>query len=98
MFPLATPLQIGPVQVNSRVLQSPLSGVSDRAFRQLVRRYAPDSMLYTEMVHAAGICHAHELTKVMDVAPQEQPISIQLFDCRPDFMAEAARMAEQEGA
>lgn len=95
---LLTPLNIGPLQVNSRVFQSPLSGVSDRAFRQLVRRYAPDSMLYTEMVHAAGICHAHELTQVMDVSPDEQPVSIQLFDCRPDFMAEAARMAVAEGA
>jgi tRNA-dihydrouridine synthase B len=79
-------------------LQSPLSGVTDRAFRQLVRRYAPDSMLYTEMVHAAGICHARDLETIMDIGPQEQPISIQLFDCRPDFMAEAAQMAAAEGA
>ena len=92
------PLNIGTVQVASRVLQSPLSGVTDRAFRQLVRRYAPDSMLYTEMVHAAGICHARDLKKIMDIDPQEQPISIQLFDCRPDFMAEAAQMAQDEGA
>lgn len=95
---LAAPLQIGSVQLHSRVLQSPLSGVSDRAFRQLVRRYAPRSMLYTEMVHAAGICHARELEKVMEIGPQEQPLSIQLFDCRPDFMAEAARKAVDEGA
>ncbi len=95
---LSSPLAIGPLEVSSRVLQSPLSGVTDRAFRQLVRRYAPASMLYTEMVHAAGICHAHDLTKIMDISPEEQPISIQLFDCRPDFMAEAAQMATAEGA
>lgn len=95
---LREPLQIGSVQIQSRVFQSPLSGVSDRAFRQLVRRYAPQSMLYTEMVHASGICHARELAAIMDVGPGEQPISIQLFDCRPDFMAEAARMAVEEGA
>lgn len=95
---LRTPLQIGSVQVRSRVLQSPLSGVTDRAFRQLVRRYAPHSMLYTEMVHAAGICHTRALDTVMDVDPGEQPISIQLFDCRPDFMAEAATKAVAEGA
>ena len=95
---LSAPLTIGTVQLPSRVLQSPLSGVTDRAFRQLVRRYAPDSMLYTEMVHAAGICHARNLTQIMDIAPGEQPISIQLFDCRPDFMAAAAQMAAAEGA
>lgn len=95
---LATPLQIGSIQLQSRVFQSPLSGVTDRAFRHLVRRFAPQSMLYTEMVHAAGLCHAHQLTTIMDLAPGEQPISIQLFDCRPDFMAEAAQMAVAEGA
>jgi tRNA-dihydrouridine synthase B len=95
---LSPPLTIGTVQIPSRVLQSPLSGVTDRAFRQLVRSYAPKSMLYTEMVHAAGICHARELEKIMDIGPQEQPISIQLFDCRPDFMAAAAQMAAAEGA
>ncbi len=95
---LSTPLQIGSVAVNSRVLQSPLSGVTDLVFRRLVRRYAPDSMLYTEMVHASGIHHARELPQIMEVAPEEKPISIQLFDCRPDFLGEAARMAVAEGA
>ena len=42
---LSTPLKIGSVEVNSRVLQSPLSGVTDMVFRRLVRRYAPDSMM-----------------------------------------------------
>lgn len=95
---LATPLQIGSLSVHSRVLQSPLSGVTDRVFRRLVRRFAPESMLYTEMVHASQVCHARELSKVMDVDLAEQPISVQLFDCRPHFLAEAAQMAVQEGA
>ncbi len=95
---LRSPLVIGSVTLHSRVLQSPLSGVTDRAFRQMVRRYAPDAMIYTEMVQATGLCHAQQLEKIMDIGPEEQPISIQLFDCRPDFMAEAARKAEAEGA
>ena len=95
---LRPPLVIGSVTLHSRVLQSPLSGVTDRAFRQLVRRYAPTSMLYTEMVQATGVCHAQQLEKIMDIGTGEQPISIQLFDCRPDFMAAAARKAIAEGA
>ncbi len=95
---LSTPLKIGTVEVNSRVFQSPLSGVTDLVFRRLVRRYAPDSMMYTEMVHASEVCHVRELPKIMEVDPNERPISIQLFDCRPNFLAEAAQMAVQEGA
>jgi tRNA-dihydrouridine synthase B len=95
---LAAPLKIGPFEVKSRVLQSPLSGVTDLVFRRLVRRYAPDSMMYTEMVNATGLHYVKELPKIMEVDPNERPISIQLFDCRPDFLAEAAQMAVAEGA
>ncbi|MEO0835023.1 MAG: tRNA dihydrouridine synthase DusB [Cyanobacteria bacterium J06642_3] len=95
---LATPLRIGSVVVDSRVLQSPLSGVTDLVFRRLVRRYAPKSMMYTEMVSAKEISHLQELPAIMAIAPGEDPISIQLFDCRPDFMAQAACKAVAEGA
>ena len=95
---LSTPLKIGSVEVKSRVLQSPLSGVTDLVFRRLVRRYAPDSMLYTEMVNATGLHYVKELPKIMEIEESERPISIQLFDCRPDFLAEAAIMAVAEGA
>ena len=95
---LSTPLKIGSLEVNSRVLQSPLSGVTDLVFRRLVRRYAPDSMMYTEMVNATGLHYVKELPKIMEIDECERPISIQLFDCRPDFLAEAAVMAVAEGA
>lgn len=95
---LSIPLSIGSFEVNSRVLQSPLSGVTDLVFRRLVRRYAPASMMYTEMVNATGLHYVKQLPKLMEVDPDERPISIQLFDCRPDFLAEAAQMAVDEGA
>ncbi|MGL4883674.1 MAG: tRNA dihydrouridine synthase DusB [Waterburya sp.] len=95
---LLTPLTIGSVVINSRVFQSPLSGVTDLVFRRLVRRYADQSMLYTEMVSAREIHNLQELPKIMAISADEDPISIQLFDCRPDFMAEAAQKAVAEGA
>jgi nifR3 family TIM-barrel protein len=95
---LAQPLKIGQFEVKSRVLQAPLSGVTVLVFRRLVRRFAPDSMMYTEMVNATGLHYVKELPKIMEVDENERPISIQLFDCRPDFLAEAAQMAVEEGA
>jgi tRNA-dihydrouridine synthase B len=95
---LSTPLKIGSVEVASRVFQSPLSGVTDLVFRRLVRRYAPKSMMYAEMVNASEIAYLEKLPKIMDIDPQEQPISIQLFDSRPDFMAQAAQKAVAQGA
>ena len=95
---LKTPLKIGSVILNSRVFQSPLSGVTDLVFRRIVRRYAPESMLYTEMVSASELHHRQHPPPLMDIGPNEQPIGIQLFDCRPDFMAEAAEKAVDAGA
>jgi tRNA-dihydrouridine synthase B len=93
-----TPLNIGSLQLHSRVFQSPLSGVTDLVFRRLVRRYAPDSMLYTEMVQASSLRHRKEIPRIMEIDINESPISIQLFDCRPDFLGEAAQIAVQQGA
>ncbi|NUN66642.1 tRNA dihydrouridine synthase DusB [Pseudanabaena biceps] len=95
---LSQPLTIGNVILKSRVLQSPLSGVTDLVFRRLVRRYAPDSMLYTEMISATDLHYMKALPKLMEIDRHETPISIQLFDCRPDFLAEAAQRAVTEGA
>ncbi len=95
---LATPLKIGSVEVNSRVLQSPLSGVTDLVFRRLVRRYAPESMTYTEMVKASCLRQIATVPTIMELDRDENPVSIQLFDSRPGFLGEAAKRAVDEGA
>jgi tRNA-dihydrouridine synthase B len=87
-----------PRQLRCRVLQSPLAGVSDRIFRELVRRWAPDALLFTEMVNATSLELGHGRQKVEELAEEAGPIGVQLFDHRPAAMAEAARRAEAAGA
>lgn len=98
----ATPLQLAgrgtPRALRCRVLQSPLAGVSDRIFRGLVRRWAPDALLFTEMVNATSLELGHGRRKVEELASESGPIGVQLFDHRPAAMAEAARRAEAAGA
>ncbi len=55
-------------------------------------------MMYTEMVSAAELHQLCRLPILMDIDSDERPISIQLFDRRPDFLAEAARKAVDQGA
>ena len=99
---LSAPLQLaGRGQsraLRCRVLQSPLAGVSDRIFRSLVRRWAPDALLFTEMVNATSLELGQGLMKVEELATEAGPIGVQLFDHRPAAMAEAARRAEAAGA
>jgi len=81
-----------------RVLQSPLAGVSDQIFRGLVRRWAPDALLFTEMISATSLELGHGLYKVEELAAETGPVGVQLFDHRPTAMAEAAKQAEAAGA
>ena len=96
------PLQLSgngtPRALRCRVLQSPLAGVSDRIFRALVRRWAPDALLFTEMVNATSLELGFGLQKVEELAEESGPIGVQLFDYRPAAMAEAAKRAEAAGA
>ena len=85
-------------ELTCRVLQSPLAGVSDKIFRRLVRRWAPEALLFTEMVNATSLEMGHGLSKVEELAEEPGPIGVQLFDHRPQSMAEAARRAEAAGA
>jgi tRNA-dihydrouridine synthase B len=55
-------------------------------------------MMYTEMVQASSLRHLKEIPRIMEIDENERPISIQLFDCRPDFLGEAAQIAVQQGA
>ena len=96
--PLALAGRGTPRALRCRVLQSPLAGVSDRIFRSLVRRWAPDALLFTEMVNATSLELGHGLIKVEELASEPGPIGVQLFDHRPAAMADAARRAEAAGA
>ena len=82
----------------SRVIQSPLAGVSDQIFRGLVRRWAPDALLFTEMVNANSLGLGHGLGKIEELSIEKGPIGVQLFDYRPTALAEAAKKAEEAGA
>jgi nifR3 family TIM-barrel protein len=84
--------------LSCRVLQSPLAGVSDGIFRALVRRWAPDALLFTEMVNATALELGHGGAKMAALDQDPGPVAVQLFDHRPEAMAEAARRAEAAGA
>ena len=41
--------------ITSKVMLSPLAGVTDNIFRRLVRKWAPNSLLFTEMINATSL-------------------------------------------
>lgn len=84
--------------IKSKVIQSPLAGVTDNIFRKLVRRWAPDSLLFTEMVNATSLSKGYGVEKINPIAFEDGPVGIQLFDNKISSIAQAAMDSEAAGA
>ena len=84
--------------IKSKVMLSPLAGVTDKTFRRLVRKWAPDSLLFTEMVNATSLKHGYGIHKIKELELEQGPIGVQIFDNRPFSVSEAAKKAEDSGA
>ena len=79
-----------------QVLLAPMAGVSDIAMRTLCREQGAD-MTFTEMVSAKGLAYANEKTRhLLDLAPGEESVAVQVFGHEPDTIAAQAAWIEDE--
>ena len=96
--PAVTPIEIGPVRIDCPVVLAPMTGVTDKPFRALVRRYG-SGLNVTEMIASeAAIRETRQSVQKAEWAPIEDPVSMQLVGCDPVSMAEAAKLQEGNGA
>jgi len=63
--------------IKSRVMLSPLAGVTDKIFRKLVRRWAPNSLLFTEMINATSLTLGYGLEKINQIENDEEATELQ---------------------
>jgi tRNA-dihydrouridine synthase B len=91
-------IRIGNVLSAGIVFLAPMSGVTDRPFRRLVRRFGC-GLAYTEMIASQEMIKAHRQSPRMGAdCRDETPLVVQLAGCEPEVMAEAARLNEDRGA
>jgi tRNA-dihydrouridine synthase B len=91
-------LQIGSIKLKNRVVAAPMAGITDQAFRLILKAYGC-GMVYTEMISGKALCYGQGKTLAMcAVAEEEPPVAVQLFGSEPDTMARAARMVVEQGA
>lgn len=94
---LAEPFAIGSVMLENRVVQPPLAGIANWAFREQSRRFGV-GLAVSEMISAYGIRYSNERTHAMlSTDCDGGPVAMQLFGSDPEVMAEAARVAVDEG-
>src|SRR3954454_23304435 len=92
-------MRMGPISLPSPYVVAPMAGMTDTAFRRLVKRQGGCGLVGTEMVSSEGLVRGIDLTlEYAEYTEEERPVSIQVFGGDPDRMAEAARVVEGLGA
>ncbi len=95
------PLRIGPIAVSPRLVLAPMSGVTDSAFRRIVRRASGPAvgLMLTEFISVEALTRDNEKSlRMMRFRPEERPVAIQIFGADADRMAQAAALVERSGA
>ncbi len=93
---MVRPLEIGPVVIDPPILQAPMAGFTNYAFRQVVRRHGGVGLPATEMFSARGFLEIesrfdHPPERLWGVLDEPRPLATQIWDNDPDVMAEVGR-------
>jgi tRNA-dihydrouridine synthase B len=92
-------MKIGSVSLQSPFAVAPMAGMTDTAFRRLVKRHGGCGLVVTEMVSSEGLVRGIDRTlEYAEYTEEERPVSIQIFGGDPAKMAAAAGIVEGMGA
>lgn len=83
----------------NQIFAAPLAGITDKPYRRILRKCAPDVCLVTEMISCHSIVAEHKNCKRnFDRYDDEGLIGAQIFGADPTLMAQAAKILEDQGA
>lgn len=90
-------LKIKNLTIPSGIIQSPMAGCTDLAFRLLARQYGME-FAFLEMVSADALVRENKKTlSLLKSTEDDKPLGAQLVGCNADTMGEAAAMVEEMG-
>ena len=88
-------LKIGNIELENRYILGPMAGVTDLPFRLLCKEQGA-GLLCMEMVSAKAIYYNNRNTEsLLEIHPDETPVSLQLFGSDPKIMSEMAKRIEE---
>ena len=91
--------RIGTIDIAPSFALAPMAGMTDTAFRRLVKRRGGCGLVVTEMVSSEGLVRGIDRTlEYAEYTEEERPVSIQIFGGDPEKMAAAAQIVEGMGA
>jgi len=99
--PSVQPLRIGPVVVDPPVLQAPMAGYTNFAYRQVVREFGGAGLLATEMIAARSAiwletARGEHPDRLWGVRDEPRPLAVQMWDNDPDNLAAVGKRLAQD--
>lgn len=92
-------MRLGSLHLASNLFLSPLAGYTNLPFRLIVRELGGLGLATTDLVNARSLIEGREKAfKLIETAPGDQPLAVQLFGSNPEEMREAAVRVAERGA
>lgn len=87
--------KIGDVEISGPIVLAPMAGISNSAYRQIIKEMGAD-LIYAEMVSDKAIVYNNEKTlDLLKMEDSERPIAQQIFGSDVQSFVEAARTIEK---
>ena len=91
-------LQLGPLRIDPPLVLAPMAGITDHAYRLMLRRIGGVGLVTMEFISSEAITrgNARQRRKML-FSDEERPLSIQIYGSDPERMAAAADIVEELG-
>lgn len=101
ILPKIKPIKIGDLVIDPPILQAPMAGFTNYAFRQIVRDYGGTGLQATEMINARGFVwmdenQAEHPDRLWGVRDEPRPLAVQIWDNQPETLAKVGQRLAQE--
>jgi tRNA-dihydrouridine synthase B len=91
-------MRLGPLTLSSNLFLSPLAGYTNLPFRLTLREVGGLGLATTDLVNARSLLEKNsKALKLIETAPADRPLAVQLFGSVPEEMRDAAAQLESLG-
>ncbi len=88
-------MKIGQVELKNRIIMAPMAGVTNVAFRKMIKEFGA-SLVVSEMVSDKALYYGNQKTiDMLQVDEDEHPVSIQIFGGEVESMVMAAKFVDE---
>ncbi|NUN92442.1 MAG: tRNA dihydrouridine synthase DusB [Verrucomicrobiae bacterium] len=92
------PVRIGEIAISSNLFLAPLAGYTNLPFRLAIRPLGGLGLATTDLVNARSLLERHAKSfKLIETAPGDEPLAVQLFGAVPEEMRDAALLLQERG-